>query len=336
METYEPRLREAEARVRRRSCSGCRSTAWRCVCVDDANVRAILPRRDQAARHLRPRAKTPICARSTSSTSAAACDSSRRRRARRTSRSNWRCPACTTCATRWRPSRWAAKSACAECGDREGAGGVPRRRPPLPAPRRHRAGRRRDLHADRRLRPSPGRNGSHARRRARELSRSPAGARVSAASLHAHARPVRGFRPRAVDRRCAGAGRRLSGRRSADRRRRRTRARARVRVAGKVEPVFVEDVADLPATIRTLVQGRRRGADDGRGLHRRRAAVAAAPNDDARATSLHRPARNADPQRAAGEIHELARGRAADTLLCSGRSRRPGACSCASCPPTSR
>ncbi len=52
-------------------------------------------------------------------------------------------------------------------------------------------------------------------------------ARVPAASLYAHARPVRGFRPRAVDRRRARARRRLSGRRGADRRGRRPRARAR-------------------------------------------------------------------------------------------------------------
>ena len=112
-------------------------------------------------------------------------------------------------------------------GDREGARGVPRRRPPLPAPRRRRARRRRHVHADRRLRPPSGRDGGDARRGARELPGPPAGARVPAAPLHAHARPVRGLRPRAVDRRRAGAGRRLPGRRGADRRRRRPRARAR-------------------------------------------------------------------------------------------------------------
>ena len=48
------------------------------------------------------------------------------------------------------------------------------------------------------------------------------------------------------------------------------RALARaVRVAGKVEPVFVEDIADLPATLRTLRARRRRRRDDGRGLDRR-------------------------------------------------------------------
>jgi UDP-N-acetylmuramate--alanine ligase len=49
--------------------------------------------------------------------------------------------------------------------------------------------------------------------------------------------------------RCAGARRSLCRRRSADRRRRRPRAGARLRVAGKVEPVFVENIADMPQAI---------------------------------------------------------------------------------------
>ena len=43
---------------------------------------------------------------------------------------------------------------------REGAGRVPRRRPPLPAPWRRRDRRRRHVHADRRLRPPSGRDGA--------------------------------------------------------------------------------------------------------------------------------------------------------------------------------
>ena len=47
------------------------------------------------------------------------------------------------------------------------------------------------------------------------------------------------------------------------------RALARaVRVAGKVEPVFVEDVAELPQAILRRGAGRRRGADHGRRLDR--------------------------------------------------------------------
>ena len=50
------------------------------------------------------------------------------------------------------------------------------------------------------------------------------------------------------------------------------RALARaVRVAGKVEPVFVEQIADLPQAILDAGAARRRGGDDGRGLDRRRA-----------------------------------------------------------------
>ena len=47
------------------------------------------------------------------------------------------------------------------------------------------------------------------------------------------------------------------------------RALARaVRVAGKVEPVFVEDVADMPAAIARARARRRRRRHDGRRLHR--------------------------------------------------------------------
>ena len=51
----------------------------------------------------------------------------------------------------------------------------------------------------------------------------PRGAGVPAASLHAHARPARRFRHRAVRRRRAAGDRGVRGRRSADRRRRRAR-----------------------------------------------------------------------------------------------------------------
>ena len=87
--------------------------------------------------------------------------------------------------------------------------------------------RRRRVHADRRLRPSPGRNGRDDRGGARRVSGPPPRARVPAASLHAHARLLRGLRESALDRRCARAHRSLFGRRSADRRRRRPGARAR-------------------------------------------------------------------------------------------------------------
>ena len=87
--------------------------------------------------------------------------------------------------------------------------------------------RRRQLHARGRLRPPPGGDGGDARRGARRLPGPPRRARLPAAPLHAHARPLRGLRARALDRRRAGARRRVSRGRGADRGRRRPLARAR-------------------------------------------------------------------------------------------------------------
>ncbi len=106
------------------------------------------------------------------------------------------------------------------------------------------------VHAGGRLRPPPGGNGGDDRRRARRLSRPAHRARVPAASLHAHARSLRGFRESALQRRRTGARRRLPRGRApivaAD-----GRALARaVRVAGRVEPVFVETVAEVPDAVR--------------------------------------------------------------------------------------
>ena len=50
----------------------------------------------------------------------------------------------------------------------------------------------------------------------------------------------------------------------------RTLARA-IRVAGKIEPVFVEDIAAMPAAIIAAARGRRRGHHHGRRFHGRRA-----------------------------------------------------------------
>ncbi len=112
-------------------------------------------------------------------------------------------------------------------GHRQGARRVHRRGPALPALRRGRARRRRHLRARRRLRPPPRRDGGHDRRRARRLPRAAPRARLPAAPLHAHPRPVRGLRARALERGRARAGRRLSRRRGAHRGRRRPRAGAR-------------------------------------------------------------------------------------------------------------
>ena len=111
--------------------------------------------------------------------------------------------------------------------DRQGARRIRRRRPPLPALRRRAPRRRRRVHAGRRLRPPPGRDGGHARGGARRVSRPAPGARFPAAPLHQHARPVRGLRQGALHRRRPGSRRGLSGGRGADRRRRRALACAR-------------------------------------------------------------------------------------------------------------
>ncbi len=79
-------------------------------------------------------------------------------------------------------------------------GRVSRRRAALSALRRDRARRWRRLHPGRRLRPPPGRDGGDARGRARRLSRTAHRACLPAASLHPHARPVRGLRQRACPR----------------------------------------------------------------------------------------------------------------------------------------
>ncbi len=224
------------------------------VCVDDANVRAILPGGDQAARDLRPgRRRRP------------ARDRRRQRRRpdalrrasqgrRRICRSSWRCPACTTCATRSQPSRSAARAGVADAaiakalaefrgvgrrfqrhGDLALAGGGTftviddyghhpvEMDATLAAARASFPGRRLVLAFQ-----------PHRYTRTRDLFEdfvrvlSTVDALVLADVYPAGEAPI-----------VAADGRAL--------------ARA-VRVAGKVEPVFVEDVADLPATLRTLLR----------------------------------------------------------------------------------
>jgi UDP-N-acetylmuramate--alanine ligase len=77
------------------------------------------------------------------------------------------------------------------------------------------------LHAGRRLRPSPGRNGCDAGRRPWRLPRPPPAARLPAAPLQPHPRLLRGLRQGAEHGRCVVPGRHLRRRRSAHRRRRR-------------------------------------------------------------------------------------------------------------------
>ena len=85
-------------------------------------------------------------------------------------------------------------------------------------------------------------------------ARPPHCAGVPAAPLHAHPRLLRGFRARAGNgrRRAAHRGVRR-GRAAAGGRRRPSSSRA-LRVAGKVEPVFVEDVAELPQAVLDFVR----------------------------------------------------------------------------------
>jgi UDP-N-acetylmuramate--alanine ligase len=123
-------------------------------------------------------------------------------------------------------------------------------RPALPAPWRDCLSRRAALHAGRRLRPPSGGDGGDAGGGARRLSRPPPGAGLPAAPLHAHARLLRGFRQGAGRRRCAAAGRGVCRRRGADRRRRRrVRWCAPCAWRARIEPVFVEEIAAMPAAI---------------------------------------------------------------------------------------
>ena len=87
--------------------------------------------------------------------------------------------------------------------------------------------RRRHVHADRRLRPSPGRDGGGAGCRARRVPAATSGARIPAAPLHAHARLLRGLRQGDGRGRPGAADRGLCRRRGRDRRRRRPFAGAR-------------------------------------------------------------------------------------------------------------
>ena len=138
------------------------------------------------------------CAPSTSRTTAAACASRARATARaaRPRRSTLNLPGRAQRAERARGDRGRdASSACPTRRSRKALRRVPGRRPALPALRRQsRCAGGGSVHADRRLRPPPGRDGGDARRGARRLPGPAPGARVPAASLHAHARPVRGLR----------------------------------------------------------------------------------------------------------------------------------------------
>ena len=94
----------------------------------------------------------------------------------------------------------------------------PRRGPALPALRRGQRQGGRPFHADRRLRPPPGRDGRGAGGGARRLPGPAHRAGLPAAPLHAHARLLRGFRQGDGQRRRGAARRGLCRRRGAHRR----------------------------------------------------------------------------------------------------------------------
>ena len=303
------------------------------VCVDDANVRALLPDVDEAARHLRARGgcrpprdrrrerRRPHAVRRAGQGCARPRD--RAGGGRRPQR-----------AQRARRDRHRTRDRRPRRGDREGARGVPRRRPPLPAARRRSARGRRRVHADRRLRPPSGRDGGDAcPRRARA---SPGRRLVLAFQPHRYTRTRDLFEdfvrvlstvdalvladvyPAGEAPIVAADGRAL--------------ARA-VRVAGKVEPVFVENVADLPATHPHDRARRRRRASrwaPARSARPRRSCA----HDHARAHPLHRPARQARARtrrsrstRAGARAGRRTRCTCPPTATISPRS-------CASCPPS--
>ena len=235
-----------------------------------------------------------------------------------------------------RDRRWSRGWRRRRC-HREGAVGIPRRGSTLPAPRRHRSRRRRHLRADRRLWSSPGGDGGDDRRRARQLSGPPSRARVSAPSLHAYARSVRGLREGSFHGRRARHRRGLSGRRDSDRRRgwSRTRALRSCRRQGRARLRRSDSRA---AGGDTRARSRRRCRHhDGRGLDRASARTIEGPGDDAeRAAEVHRVC--AARFRATSRSTATRAGAAAGRGIAS--TFRPTATisprSCVNCPPTSR
>ena len=118
------------------------------------------------------------------------------------------------------------------------------------------------------------------------------------------------------------------------------RALARaVRVAGRVEPVFVETIADVPAAVRAIAARRRRRGHDGRRVDRAGAGAAAGAGGRSAEGVMHGRARvtsglrgNADRRREPRALHELALRRAGrSTLYVPAGSRRPRVVPAGSC-----
>ncbi len=111
----------------------------------------------------------------------------------------------------------------------------------------------------------------HAGGGARRVPRAAAGAGIPAAPLHADARLVRGFRESAVQRGCVGAGGSLCGRRAAHRRGRRARADACVARGGTERGGVCRGYAADAASDHADGARRRCGHHDGRRFDRQHA-----------------------------------------------------------------
>ena len=156
-----------------------------------------------------------------------------------------------------------------------------------------------------------------------ELSGPPDRARVPAAPLHAHARPVRGFRQGAVDastRWCWPRSIRPARRRSSPP----TAARSRARCASPARSSRCSSrrVADLPAAIRALVRDGDVVVTMGAG------SIGQVPAQLARMMMnephpVHRAARHAGARRSARAATRAGAAAAPRTALRAGRSRRP-------------
>ena len=243
-----------------------------------------------------------------------------------TCRSSSRSPACTTCRTRSPRSRSGARSACADAAIAQRARRVQGRRPALPAPRRRRARRRRHVHADRRLRPSSGRDGG--RRSPRRAAAFPDRRLVLAFQPHRYTRTrdlFEDFVARAVDastRWCWPMSTRPARRRSS----RPTAARSRARCASPARSSRCSSRASAtsPTAMRAHRARRRRRAHDGR---RARSARCAAARSGARMMmaeplALHGAARH--PRRATRRSRATRAGApaAAADARCIGRPDR--------------
>ena len=150
------------------------------LCVDDPNVRDILPRLSKPLRTYGMTAEAQLRAVNVLASNG-----------KMTFTESGRHPQCVECAVGYRDCAGNWHRRCRHCSR---TGYLQRRGKALPALRRHRDCLRRVVHPDRRLRPSPGGDGRSTGSGTRRLSGPARGAGVSAAPLYANPRPVRRFR----------------------------------------------------------------------------------------------------------------------------------------------